>query len=554
MIKPIKKTDVRDTKPLLLIVVVSILALAPALIYGVPANRDLQSHFRMALSFKESFSHGDFYPGWVAEANNGYGDVSVRFYPPGLAFLLALTQSLTGNWYVTTLMIFTFLTLVGGLGTYEWARNFYAPRVAMWAGVFYIFMPYHINELYQSSLLGEYAAASVLPFAFAFTEKLCRDGGKRSIGGLAASYALLILANLPLAIIGSYALVLYLLLTTERREIWATLSRFAGAIALGLLASACFWFTVLAELPWLRPDNENTFNRINFIFSSFRRQAGDTGIWYGNLLAFATLAMLLPAVILLRSRDQTEVRRVLKTVGLLAAFSFLMTTVISLPVWEILPKLKDVQLPWRWLAVTSMASAVLTAGSIPWWKEIATSRRRPIALLAVGCVSLSLAFTISHPIREAHYLPSHKFDAVVAHLPGLPTIGAWYPKWVSDKFLVMPQLVVAAQRSVTIGAWQSEHRIFQVSEGPATDARVHTFYYPLWRASAAGRTLATRPDEDGTLIVSLPPESVSVDLSFREPRRSLISGILSIVGWILILILIVRGAKPKATEGERADI
>src|SRR5258705_201750 len=427
MINPITKTDMRDTKPLLLIVVVSILALAPALIYGVPANRDLQSHFRMALSFKESFSHGDFYPGWVAEANNGYGDVSVRFYPPGLAFLLALTQSLTGNWYVTTLMIFTFLTLVGGLGTYEWARKFYAPRVAMWAGVFYIFMPYHINELYQSSLLGEYAAASVLPFAF------------------------------------------------------------------------------------------------------------------------AALAMLLTGVILLRSRDQTEVRRVLKTVGLLAGFSFLMTTVISLPVWEILPKLKDVQLPWRWLAVTSMASAVLTAGSIPWWKEIATSRRRPLALLAVGCVSLSLAFTISHPIREAHYLPSHKFDAVVAQLPGLPTIGAWYPKWVSDKFLVMPQPVVAAQRSVTIAAWQPEHRIFQVSEGPATDARVHTFYYPLWRASAAGKTLATRPDEDGTLIVSLPPESVSVDLSFREPRRSLISGILSVVGWILILILIVTAGKPKGS-------
>ena len=192
--------------------------------------------------------------------------------------------------------------------------------------------------------------------------------------------------------------------------------------------------------------------------------------------------------------------------------------------------------------------------SIPWWKEIATSRRRPLALLAVGCVSLSLAFTISHPIREAHYLPSHKFDAVVAQLPGLPTIGAWYPKWVSDKFLVMPQPVVAAQRSVTIGAWQSEHRIFQVSEGPATEARVHTFYYPLWRASAAGKTLATRPDEDGTLIVSLPPESVSVDLSFREPRRSLISGILSVVGWILILILIVTAGKPKATEGERRSL
>jgi hypothetical protein len=293
-------------------------------------------------------------------------------------------------------------------------------------------------------------------------------------------------------------------------------------------------------LPWLRPDNENSFNRVNFIFSSFQRQVGDTGIWYGNLLAFATLGMLLPALILFRVRTKTEINRVLKSVGLLALFSFLMTTLISLPLWEILPKLKDVQLPWRWLVVTSMAAAVLTAGSIPEWKEIATSRRRPLALLAAGCVLMSLAFTISHPIREANYISSRKLNEVVSTLPGLPSIGPWYPKWVSEKFLVMPQQVVAPQRTISVGVWESERRSFQVSAGPATDAKVHTFYYPLWIASANGRQLATRPDEEGALLISLAPEAVAVDLSFREPRWSMVSGILSIIVWILILVLIMR--------------
>src|SRR5262249_35343364 len=315
-------------------------------------------------------------------ANHGYGDVSVRFYPPGLAFTLALIRTLIGDWYVTAFVVFILLTLIGGLGTYQWARNFYPPSMAMWAGALFIFMPYRVNELYQSSLLAEYAAAAILPFVFAFTEKLCRGGGRRSVAGLGAAYALLVLTNLPMTIIGSYAVVIYLLLRIDRGKVWRTLSRFVIAIVLGLAASSCFWITVVAELPWLRPDNETSFSRVNFIFSSLKPQAGDTSIWYGNLVVLATIAITLPAIILFWGKYRKEREAGLTAIAVFGGLSLLMTTIISLPLWEILPKLKDVQLPWRWLAVTSAASAVLVAGSITRWREVYKSKRRPLALLA----------------------------------------------------------------------------------------------------------------------------------------------------------------------------
>ena len=524
-------------KPLLVIALFAIAALAPAILWGVPASRDLQHHFRLALAYKESFSHYNFYPGWLAEANNGYGDVSLRFYPPGLGFLLAGVRTAIESWSATALIAFTLLTLIGGVGVYLWAKSFCDPRIAMWAGVIYIFMPYRINELYQSSLLAEYAAAAVLPFVFAFTEKLCREGGRRNVAGLAAAYALLVLTNLPMAIIGSYALAVYFILRVDRNNLWPTLARFAGAIALGLAASACFWVTVVAELSWLRPDNETAFSRVNFIFASFRPQQGDTNIWYGNLVVLATLAMTLPAVILFR-RDESKPKVGFRSLAIFAGFSFLMSTIISLPLWEILPKLKDVQLPWRWLAVTSAACAVLAAASLPRWKEIAQSNRRPLALLAVGCVFASLAFT-SHPIREAKYISEGKLEQVITTTQGLPSIGPWYPKWVAERFEVMPQQVSAGDRTISVSAWEAEHRVFQVSAGAATDARVHTFYYPHWIASAGGRALTTRPDQDGTLLVSLPAEAATVDLSFHEPRRSKISMIVTLVGTIMIILLMV---------------
>jgi hypothetical protein len=128
---------------------------------------------------------------------------------------------------------------------------------------------------------------------------------------------------------------------------------------------------------------------------------------------------------------------------------------------------------------------------------------------------------------------------------GIPSIGPWFPKWVGEKFLVMPQQVVAGERAVNVTAWNTEHREFQIAAGPATEARVRTFYYPLWSASIAGQALSTRPDQDGTLMIAIPPESVAVDLSFREPRRSRISVIASILAVVLIGLLAVVPRRPK---------
>src|SRR5256714_11292747 len=306
-------------------------------------------------------------------------------------------------------------------------------------------------------------------------------------------------------------------------------------MALGLAASACFWVTVAAESSWLRPDNETVFSRVNFVFASFRPQQGGTNIWYGNLVVLATLAMTLPALILFR-RGESKPKVSFRSLAIFAGFSFLMSTIISLPLWEILPRLKDVQLPWRWLAVTSATCAVLAAGSIPRWREIAQSNRRPLALLAVGCIVASLAFT-SHPIREAKYISAAKLEQVVTMVQGLPSIGPWYPKWVAERFEILPQQVSAGERTISVSTWDAERRVFQVSAGAAIDARVHTFYYPLWIASAGGKPLSTRPDQDGTLLVSLPAEAVTVDLSFHEPLRSKISMIVTLVGTLSILLL-----------------
>ena len=84
-------------------------------------------------------------------------------------------------------------------------------------------------------------------------------------------------------------------------------------------------------------------------------------------------------------------------------------------------------------------------------------------------------------------------------------------------------------------------RTFEVGPGSSMDARVSTFYYPHWRATENGRALVTHPGPDGALLISLPPEPVTIDLEFREPPRTKVSTITSIISWTLLAALLIFG-------------
>src|SRR5438552_4440976 len=251
----------------LVVAIVATVVLLPILILGIPSGADLPNHLRFVLPFYESLQSGHFHPAWLAESNYGLGDLRFTVYPPGLYHLFSAARWLTGGWYAASVSALVLLSIVGGLGAYFWARSVLNPKLAMWAGILYVLAPYRLNEVYQASLLSEYAACSILPFAFAFVERICRKKSKYDVFGLAGAYGLLILTHIPLTVIGSLSLALYALVRVSgyariqrairgsvrtRRYALETLGRLSLGALLGLAASSFFWTSMVAELPWIK--------------------------------------------------------------------------------------------------------------------------------------------------------------------------------------------------------------------------------------------------------------------------------------------------------------
>jgi uncharacterized membrane protein len=532
-----------------LIVATSAALIAPAVVFGIPSNLDLSNHFRFALPFHHALQAGDLYPGWLAESNAGYGDASFRFYPPALYYLLSAARFLTGNWYDSVLVTFALIFYLGALSIYGWARSLFSPGVAAWSAILFSVTPYHLNQFYQATLLAEFAACSVLPFAFWQLERICQRQSLRNVAGLSIGFSLLVLTHLPLTVIGSIALVVYGIVRLKK-DVWQrSLLLMASGAGLGLLASACFWVTMLAEKFWIRADrikpNSSVDFRKNFIFSTF--STDNLNVWWMNILVLFSFALFCPALILLHRKTRRSSGIPTSSLGIMFLFTLAMSTWLALPLWMMLKPLQETQFPWRWLGLLSMFGSLLTAAAIPEWRKIASGRWRPLCLIVMSGIVISIAFSASHIIGEAKFLSPQEFNNTLERIPGTDSVRQWLPVWASNSPQNMDGEVSAGRRTVRIADWQPEMRVFDLSPGTEQQARIKTFYYPHWKATAAGNELSVTPAEDGAMLVSLPQEAVTVTLKFVEPMRTRVAAFVTLVGWLLIGITFLVGCSPGNT-------
>ena len=190
-----------------------------------------------------------------------------------------------------------------------------------------------------------------------------------------------------------------------------------------------------------------------------------------------------------------------------------------------------------------MFGSILLATSIPQWAERLRSGIRPRDLVVGFALVLSLLFVAYEVVWDAEYLKGQEFVAKFPNSRGAPSFKEWRPLWAKDipELKKMSADVEADSRLVTINSWEPEHRTFHISEGQSAEARVRTYYYPLWMATAQGVILNLHPADDGAILITIPPGDTDVELTFREPRRVAIARIVSGCGWLLITGLFAFG-------------
>jgi hypothetical protein len=531
---------------LLAIVGGALLVTLPILIYGIPKGNDLPQHYQFASAFRESIRNGVFYPGWSPAVNSGYGDVSLRFYPPLAYYVLTFFDWVAGSWFGGSVLTFWFWFALGGIGIYFWSREWFDEQSSIFAALIYLVMPYHANQIYNAFLYAEFAACAILPFCFLFVTRVCRRGNLADVVGLAASYSLLILTHLPLTVIGSICLGVYSVVLLRRSIVSLTTVKLAAAVLVSLAATAVFWVRMLSELDLVKvttPEFQSgSFDfHSNFLLSYFSTTAGeysDRSLVFADLMLIATLAIVIPAAAVFLFKAERSRRFILIPVASLLICALFFATPASSLLWEKINALAKTQFPWRWLSIISMSGAVLAAASVRPTLDLFRTSARPVALLAAGLVTIGIAFTFAQVIRPAIYLPRAEFENYVADISHAESCECLWPVWARKDALKNTKQVAAVERSVDVSRWDPLDREFTIKGGSAAEARIATFYYPNWKASVNGNPIEVHAADDGSLALSIPQGPGDIKVWFEESKRFFISAAISGAAWLSILIAI----------------
>lgn len=543
----------------------------PALTWGVPLGADLDAHFRFVQPFYDELARGNIMPGWLAESNNGFGDARFRFYPPLMFYALSGGRWLTGDWYAGLLLTFTILSVIGAIGMYLFATRAVAPRWAVASAAIYCLMPYHAAQFYQASLLLEFTASAFLPWAFLGIDRVMSDR-RPSTGDaalLSVAVAAIILSHVPTTLTGGIGLGLFTLLRISGRGSLRRLCIVAGSVMLGLAISSPFWVKVVAELPWVQAGykvtSEHYLYTNNFALSPFT--PANLNTFFASLITGLTIGLLFPALYFIREllrRDaggNTDLknRPMLRAAFVVGIFAIFMTTELSRPVWAIVPKLPDIQFPYRWLSIASAAaSPVITAAIADWVRRIRSREFRALHLVFVLPFIVALGYGTYELILNSDFLMRQDLLARTEANRGGRSFSDWLPPGGAEQKDLLPLDGPAAadERNLTPRDVGTHRRVFTIGDGQATQVRIRSYYYPLWAARALqeGRTsdMSTSMAADGTLLVDVPAGELTLEVSFNEPRRTFWSLIASAAGVLIVIALAVAGIRRKEPGDDEA--
>ena len=383
--------------------------------------------------FDQAIRDGVWYPRWSPDFAFGYGYPFFNVYGPLPSYLGEIFH-LTGLDLVTAVkIVFGLSAVLSGLTMYLFVRRLLGRPAGLIAALTYVYIPYHLFDLYVRADLAESVAFVFVPLVlWGFFEAVARPRlsailwAAMAYAGLMFSHSLS--AFILTAILGLY--VAYIILwqffnamrlrdddrTPPVKDRALNLIRVGlpslAILFLGLGLSAIYLLPALTEARFVRTDQwfggrfafGDDFVQVFQLFSprwgfgaSIPGPDDDIGFQIG--LA-ATVLFILSFLIVPKLVDPLIRRTLYFFQGTTLVMAFL-TVPLSILVWEFLPLAQLVQFPWRLLVVIAPYISVVAGAVVSQTddRRSASGGQLPFPLSVV--ILSSLILLSSYPYLQA---------------------------------------------------------------------------------------------------------------------------------------------------------
>jgi hypothetical protein len=591
---------------LLLVVALSIFAIAPLFQPGFFwGAHDARHSVYFLYEFDRSIQEGILYPRWSPDITFGYGYPLFNIYGP-LAFYLGEAFHLLGLdllWAIK--MVFATSFVLSGLTMYLFVRRLMGGWAGLIAGLVYVYVPYHIGDIYVRGAFAESVALVFFPLILWTFYETVENPRPVAVAGGALSYAGLVFSHNGLLLLFSAFLGVYLaFLVVSRawqdvqgagastRQRCACLARAMAkrasaplaSLLLGLGLSALFWLPMAVEFKYVRLDQwlggyydyRDDFVYFFQFFSPFwghgLSEPGphDELSFQIGAVPFILSVFSLAVVARMRGRDQKRMTLFFQVS--LVAILFLMLSA-STAFWEFLPLVIVAQFPWRLLALVMPCVAFLSGSIVAKERDRGGDRRPTLAVcgLIILVIFASYAYLSPQIIEPAEgpvslagmmrfMQSSNQMTGSVAWTLDIPTWSSFAENVMTEgeapdlkvDLAELPKprrrLAVDLQGSTTIS---QELWVHAEEEGRIV---FDIFYYPGWQAymlDGLHGKIQTRLEviphgSIGTVSVAVPKGEYYLLLRFEDTPVRVVGQLVSVASLLTTLAILGWGLYGRA--------
>lgn len=503
------------------------LAITPFFWHGTPSGHDFEFHMFSWMEVLGQWRQGIVYPRWAALAHWGSGEARFLFYPPASWTLGAALGAVLPWNIVPGAYIWAVLSLAG-LSMFRLARNWMPPPDALFAAALYAVNPYHLLIVYWRSAFAELLASALLPLLLLWLLRL-EQRSLRPVLGLALTLAATWLTNAPAAVMVHYSVAALATLMAILDRSWRPIGKAILAIALGAGLASFYLIPAVYEEKWVnisevlapgvRPPD-------NFLFTTIQDPDHNRFNLLASTIAIGEVGAAALAIWLSRAwrRRQKNLWLVLSA---WAGVSALIMFAITNPLWEHLPKLRFVQLPWRWLLCLNAAFAILLTMAIQRWSVRALACAGLLAMVVVAGYRIQPPWwDTAADIRE--------MSGAVADGSGYEGADEYVPAGADPYELSKDQPRVADSsgrpKRAQVMEWGPTEKHFFVHTDGVQLLTLRLFNYPAWEVTVNGERVDTQTTEvTGQMMIPITPGREDIRVRFARTRDRTIGGIVSVL-------------------------